>query len=430
MKNLFKPLIALNVCVTFLAFYFIGKIFDALPANYWVIALGSVVAAVISSLISVKFIVKPNLAEINKTPNAIVPRLKSYPLEAIYEKTQLTMILSSMVEGVVIIDADEKIILLSPQVSTMLDLRSKDTIGKAYWEIIRNEEIISTLKDALREQKAIYKDITIIFPSESFFRMQISPVLSEDGEFLGVVAVFHDISEIKRLENLRSEFVANVSHELKTPLTSIKGFVETLKGGALSDEKLAKRFLDIIQVQTEKLENLVTDILTLSTLESKDVKMKFESISIVIVLTSVVDLYKTQIEKKNLTLEMDLGKNLKFISVDCQKIEQVFSNLLDNAIKFTPAGGEIAIRAYQENSFVRIDVKDSGVGIAEEHLPRLFERFYRVDKSRSREFGGTGLGLAIVKHIVQAHNGKITVTSQVDNGSIFSVFLPISSSAS
>lgn len=340
------------------------------------------------------------------------------------DQNELQTILSSMIEGVIVVDQDERIILINNPVYEMLDLRSQNTIGKPYWEIIRNAEINSFLKEAIHFKKSLKKEITIIAPTESHFSMQISCVLMDSGALCAVVAVFHDISELKKMERMRSEFVANASHELKTPLTTIKGFVETLKEGALNDPSRAMQFLQIIDKHTSRLEQLVNDLLNLSAIESKEINLKFEHVSIATVIETTVSFCKENIEKGKHKITVTIEENLPAVFIDRHQIEQAFFNLLDNAIKFTPPGGVISISAKKENDLIRVDVKDSGVGIDAAHLPRIFERFYRVDKGRSREMGGTGLGLSIVKHIILAHHGKVSVSSELGKGSTFSVFLP------
>jgi len=261
-------------------------------------------------------------------------------------------------------------------------------------------------------------------PGDSFFSMQISPVMDREDKLLSLIAVFHDISELKKLEKIRAEFVANVSHELKTPLTAIKGFVETLKTSAKDDPVAVARFLDIIDKQTQRLEDLVNDLLILSSIESKEVKMSILAEPLNKIITSVMALQKKTIEEKGHQVTIDIPPDLPKILVDRQRMEQVFLNLLDNAIKFTAPGGKISIQARWDKSYVRVEVKDNGVGIPAEHLSRVFERFYRVDRARSREAGGTGLGLAIVRQIVSAHQGKIEVESSPEAGSTFRIFLP------
>ncbi len=367
---------------------------------------------------------KDELGDLADHLNHMSGELQNKISEILQDQNELKAILSSMVEGVLVIDKDERIVLLNWPVYEMLDLRSKDTVGRHYWEVIRNEEINSLLKEAITQKKSLKKEIMIIAPSESHFSMQVSCVFTDRGVLSAVVSVFHDISELKKLAKLRSEFVANASHELKTPLTTIKGFVETLKDGAIHNEQKAQKFLDIIAKHTQRLEELVGDLLSLSAIESKEVKLDFAKVQIAAVLESVVNLAKERWDTSQYKIILDVSQNFPAVSLDRSRMEQAFLNLLDNAIKFTPAGGVITISAYQENGFSRIDFKDTGIGIEPEHIPRIFERFYRVDKGRSRELGGTGLGLSIVKHIVQAHQGKVLVQSEVGKGSVFSIFLP------
>jgi len=356
--------------------------------------------------------------------NELSSELKSKITEITHDKNELKAILSSMVEGVIVIGKDEKILILTSPIYRMLDLRSRDVSNKPYWEIIRNEEINSLIRETFIHKKAIKKQLTIISPDETHFNTQISPVLNEEGNLKGVVVLFHDITELKKLETLRSEFVANVSHELKTPLTSIKGFVETLREGALSDKKKAEQFLGIIQTHTQRLEDLVNDLLSLSLLESKELKLNLVPLKIQELIDPILGLYRERFDEKNQVIFNAIQGNIPRVLADRKKMEQVFSNLLDNAIKYTPEGGKVSLDAKEEDGFIRVDIKDSGVGISEEHLPQIFERFYRVDKDRARDSGGTGLGLAIIKHILQAHDGKVTVQSEPQKGSIFSVFLP------
>jgi two-component system phosphate regulon sensor histidine kinase PhoR len=334
------------------------------------------------------------------------------------------MILSSMIEGVIVINAKGKIEHASPNFCQLLELRSKETQNKLYWEVIWNQEINNSIKEALLEKRAVKKEINIIGPQDTFFSMQISPVMDRNDNLLSLIAVFHDITELKKLEKVRTEFVANVSHELKTPLTAIKGFVETLKSSAKEDPAAVEHFLDIIEKQTQRLENLVNDLLILSAIESREVKMNIVPEALSKVIQTVLALDRKIIEDKGHQVTVDIPDDLPRVLVDRQRIEQVFLNLLDNAVKFTPPQGKINIQARLERPFVRVEVRDNGVGIPAEHLSRVFERFYRVDRARSREAGGTGLGLSIVRHIVLAHQGKVEVESKADVGSTFRIFLP------
>ncbi len=340
------------------------------------------------------------------------------------EKDKLQAILSNMAEGVLVIGADSRLIHLSPSFKSMFETRSEKWQNKFYWEIITNQDINASIREVLNNKKILSKEITLVRLQEMFFNMQISPVIDSNGGLVSLVAVFHDVTELKKFERLRSEFVANVSHELKTPLTSIRGFVETLHNGAIDDKVQGRRFLEIIFKQTQRLENLVNDLLVLSSLESKGIKMNFVKGDLVALIQSIVVMKKKQIDDFNHTLNLTMPSNLPLIKMDSQRMEQVFINLLDNAIKFTPPGGKIEIKVTPEDQYFRIDVIDNGVGISSEYLNRIFERFFRVDKSRSQATGGTGLGLSIVKHIVELHGGRISVSSMLGKGSAFSVFLP------
>ncbi len=340
------------------------------------------------------------------------------------DRENLETILSSMVEAVIVIDARGKIVHASPNFCQLLELRSKETTDKLYWEVIWNQEINDSIREALSQKRAVRKEINIIGPQESFFSMQISPVMDRADKLLSLIAIFHDITELKKLEKVRAEFVANVSHELKTPLTAIKGFVETLKTSAKDDPAAAKRFLDIIEKQAQQLENLVNDLLLLSSIEFRENKMNIQAEPLGRIISSVMDVQKRAMDEKGHQVVIDIPADLPRVLADRQRLEQVFMNLLDNAAKFTPPGGRIIVKAKWEKPYVRVEVIDNGVGIPAEHLSRVFERFYRVDKARSREAGGTGLGLAIVHQIVSAHQGKVEVESSPDYGSTFRIFLP------
>ena len=366
---------------------------------------------------------KEMINAINELTQAIYLRLEKMTLE----KNELEAVIDSMAEGVIIVGVNQQIQLISANLNEMLEMRSQQTVGKSFWEVIRNQEINDSLKQALNEKQAVRKEIAILGPQESHFSVQVSPVFSSKKNLVSVVAVFHDITKLAKFERMRSEFVANVSHELKTPLTSIKGFVETLQGGAVREEENARRFLEIIAKQTERLEHLVKNLLTLSAIESQDSPMDCRKESLVNIIKVAVEMSQGDLEKKGHQLNLNISSQLPFVYANQPQMEQVFINLLDNAIKFTPPNGKITIEVIKDGNFIRADIKDSGFGIAPEHLSRIFERFYRVDKARSTELGGTGLGLAIVKHIVSAHQGKIAVQSTLNQGTTFSIYLPVAS---
>ncbi|MCX7661818.1 MAG: ATP-binding protein, partial [Candidatus Omnitrophica bacterium] len=229
---------------------------------------------------------------------------------------------------------------------------------------------------------------------------------------------------LRRLEKIRQDFVANVSHELRTPISSIKGYAETLLEGAMEDKENRKEFLNIIYKDATRLANLIEDLLDLSKIESGKMKMHFEALDLRPIVESALNILENNIKEKKLSVTIDISEDLPKVLIDEKRILQVFLNLLDNAVKYTPQNGRINIRAYPADEYVQVEISDTGIGIPEKDLPRIFERFYRVDKARSRELGGTGLGLSIVKHIIKAHKGEIWVKSELGKGSTFFFSLP------
>ena len=345
---------------------------------------------------------------------------------AIGEKEEVRAVITSMSEGVLVIGADKKILHASNPVIKMLDLRTGNPYGRFYWEALRHEEVVSLVEAALKSDVSISREIVI--PTEAIaFAVHAAPVIGAGKKLHSVVLIFHDISALKKYDQMRSEFVANVSHELKTPLTSIKGFVETLRSGAIDDKDVAVRFLGIIEAQAQRLEKLVSDILFLSAVEAQEAAGELptkEPLSVGVVIADVIEAQRGQIREKGHQVQVNIAKGVPDVLGDRGQLEQVFTNLISNAVKFTPANGAIIVSVLSEGAMLKIDVVDTGIGIAKEHLGRLFERFYRVDKARSQEMGGTGLGLAIVKHIVALHGGKVAVQSTPGKGSLFSVYLP------
>jgi two-component system phosphate regulon sensor histidine kinase PhoR len=336
---------------------------------------------------------------------------------------QMRAVLASVIEGVAAIDKNERVILFNSALEKMFNVSKDKVIGEYFWEVIRNSELNALLKEVMEKKKFQRKELILVFPQEKIFEVHALPIKGEE-DILGVVAVLHDITELKKLERMRVEFVANVSHELRTPLTSISGFVETLKDGAIDDPENNRRFLDIIEAHVGRLSNLICDLLEISMMESRESKIEFQQVNFQDLARNAVSNFERAIKEKGHTVKIDFPAGFPEVEIDKEKMEQVFSNLLDNAIKFTPEKGEICIRAIDKEKDIQIEISDTGIGIPQEHLPRLFERFYRVDKARSREIGGTGLGLSIVKHIIQAHGGKAGVESKLDKGSKFFFTLP------
>ncbi|MCK4431971.1 MAG: PAS domain-containing protein [Candidatus Aminicenantes bacterium] len=367
---------------------------------------------------------KDEVGQLAKSLNEMSDQLEQKIRAIIKDKNEMEAILGSMQEGVIVIDKDENTILLNSSLTSMLELRSEEFTGRPFWEIISDDEINSILKQALEKKDSFSSQVFILKREPRNIQIQTAPITDQHEKLFGIVGVFHDITDLKKLEKARSEFLANVSHELITPITSIVGSVETLKDGAINIPNKRDDFLDIIYSHSQRLANLVNDILSLTQIEAHEIKMSFQPVIIKEIIDDIWALYKNKAESEKLSFEIDIPSKLPHVSADPEWITLAFSNLVDNAIKFTKPKDQIKVRAEEINNFVRIDVSDTGIGISEEHLPRIFERFYRVDKARSREMGGTGLGLAIVKHIVQANQGKITVKSKPGKGSTFSVVLP------
>jgi two-component system, OmpR family, phosphate regulon sensor histidine kinase PhoR len=329
-------------------------------------------------------------------------------------------ILEAMHEGVVVVDRDGRIALVNPALRAML-LLGADAVGKLLMETVRHAQLHTMLehaRDTLGD-----RPVEIELPGLKPRRVLVQAApLSGDDE--GLLFVFVDVTELRRLESLRRDFVANASHELRTPIAAVRSATETLRNGALSDVVAAARFLDIIERNSVRLQNLVEDMLELSKLESNEFKLKREPVELERVVPLVLALFRERAEKKGVRLGAELSAPLPEIEGDARALEHVLSNLVDNAVKYCPAGASIVVRASEDDGRVRLVVTDTGPGIAPEHLSRVFERFYRVDAGRSRDLGGTGLGLSIVKHMVEAMRGKVSVESGVGKGSTFTVSLP------
>src|SRR3990170_4639946 len=341
---------------------------------------------------------RDEIGELGEILNQMSDELSQKIAQISEEKSQIDSILSSMVEGVLAVDSSGKVLLVNKTLSQVFNLGSAN-YGKPYYEVIRNPELNQFIQEVLTNPKEKRKDsISLLF-------------------------VFHDITELKKTERIRKDFVANVSHELRTPLTSIKGFVEALKDGAINDPEKSLQFLSIISQHADRMNKIVTDLLQLSRIESKDFSLKIEPFFLKELFDEVFATLKNSAQDKSQILEISLPSPDLQISADRHWIIQALTNLVDNAIKYTPEKGKIRIEARDKGESVEIAVIDNGIGIPQKDLPRIFERFYRVDKGRSRESGGTGLGLSIVKHIIEAHAGKIEVKSQGGKGSEFSFSL-------
>ena len=345
-------------------------------------------------------------------------------LDIIGEQDNLQkVVLKSMNEGILAVDYEERILLLNENATVILDIKDANPTGKTLQEVVRVSEIQKFFKKLLFEGNNQETEIILQHDKDVFLQLSGTLLYDMDNKALGALVVFNDISNIKHLDTLKKDLVANVSHELRTPVTTIKGFIETLKEGAIDDPKNAERFLNIITKHINRLNLLIDDLLTLSKLEQKPDEIKTANENISMLLRSVAEDYEFKANEKKTTLVIKCDEKLT-ANINKHLLEQAIGNLVDNAIKYSDKKTEIEIGAYEKDRQLCIYVKDDGYGITDDHMPRLFERFYRVDKGRSREEGGTGLGLAIVKHIINTMNGIIDVESKPGKGSKFTVKIP------
>ncbi len=354
-------------------------------------------------------------ASLNTMTNHLQEQIK----EIDENKSKFETVLNYMVNGLVLINDQGIIELMNPAGEELFDVSARRIKGKSHLEGLRNYKLSDLIEQVLEEGKKIKEEIVIDILKEQVMEISLVPLLTRRGKTLGVVVVFHDITEIYKAQKMRAEFVANVSHELKTPVTSVKGFAETLLDGALEDPDMAKQFIQIIYQEADRLHRLINDLLDLSRIESKHIPLHKEPLNIVDIINSILEKMKPKIEKEKQSIDLQIPDEAVFVMADQDRIEQVLINLIDNAIKYTENEGEIALTLEKQNHFVTISISDTGIGIPKEDLPRIFERFYRVDKGRSRRMGGTGLGLSIVKHIVEGHGGKVWVKSEVGKGTTF-----------
>ena len=342
------------------------------------------------------------------------------------QRNEQEAMLSSMVEGVLAVDKEERILHLNNAAAVLIESSPDQAKGRNVYEVVKDSSFKRFIAEILESSMALKKDIRVFDTSERILQVQGTNLCDLKGEIIGALIVINDLTRLRKLENVRSEFVANVSHELKTPITSIKGYVETLLEGAMHDNRDLEKFLKIILRQSNRLNAIIEDLLTLSRIEQnkEDSRLVFEPTNIRSVIEAALSLCESSAAEKEIRLSIDCRDDIK-ANINPPLLEQAFVNLLDNAIKYSTAQSSVEIEVSEMEAELAVAVKDHGPGIEKKHLGRLFERFYRTDKARSRKMGGTGLGLAIVKHIVQTHKGRVDVTSLPDKGSTFYVYLPL-----
>ncbi|MUT65836.1 two-component system histidine kinase PnpS [Paenibacillus sp. NEAU-GSW1] len=368
---------------------------------------------------------KGEIGELGNAINAMADSLEVQMTRIRENESQLESVLDNMINGVVMIEETGKIVLISRRAEEILGFSSRELVGRHFAEAKQQYELSQMIQEGLTVREHIREEINFYFPEERLLELHLVPIFHEGNEFGGVLLVLQDVTAIRRLERMRSEFVANVSHELKTPIAAVKGFAETLLGGVVKDEETAKSFLQIIFDESDRLNRLIGDILELSKIESRRVPLYFSPIEMDTFVQKTITMLETEAAKKSIKLEVNAEAGL-YVEADEDRLRQIMMNLLANGINYTPEGGKVQLTVEGiDEDHIRIKISDTGIGIPKKDLPRIFERFYRVDKARSRSSGGTGLGLSIVKHLVELHKGTIAVTSTVGVGSTFIIELPV-----
>ena len=364
--------------------------------------------------------------EVGDAFNQMAKQLSERMAMVVRQQQEQEAVLASMVEGVLAIDLDEKILRLNAAAARQLGLDPDKDVGRPLRELLRKADLLRFIERALAGHQAIEGEVMLPEgEGERYLQANGTPLRDGDGREIGLLVVLNDITRLRRLENVRRDFVANVSHELKTPITAIKGAAETLNDGAMAEPDNARRFVDIIVRQADRLNAIIEDLLSLSRIEQGADR---ESISLVPapvlpVLDAAVQSCQSAAQDRDVALRLICPPGLQ-ARLNAPLLEQAVVNLLTNAIKYSNPAASVLVEAAAVDGKVVIRVQDKGCGIPAEHLPRIFERFYRVDKARSRKLGGTGLGLAITKHIVQTHGGEVRVQSEPGTGSTFSILLP------
>jgi two-component system phosphate regulon sensor histidine kinase PhoR len=348
------------------------------------------------------------------------------------ERNRSSAILRSMVEGVAVVDAQERLVFCNRAFSEILNVQSVTSEGSPLIEVVRSSELIGLIRKALQGEEGRQNDIEIGIVQPLSFSVTAAPVKALDADRnapadkpSGAVVVLHDVTELRRLERVRQDFVGNVSHEFKTPLTAIQGFAETLLAGAIDDPKNNRRFLEIIREHAARLARVTNDLLKLARIEAGKLELEFFPVGIQELIEGCAETTLLKASRKQISFSMELPSGLQAVRGDASLLHDVLQNLLDNAIQYTPRGGRVVVGAAVGPHEATITISDSGIGIPLADQERIFERFYRVDAARSREAGGTGLGLSIAKHIVEAHGGRLWVESAVGEGSRFSFSIPL-----
>jgi two-component system, OmpR family, phosphate regulon sensor histidine kinase PhoR len=360
---------------------------------------------------------------LNRSINILARNLQDMTKAHEMQQDRLRTLIENMGSGLILIDGRGYINLVNRAYKEIFDEDTSTYISHLYNEVFPHKPVVSLIEEVFMKEERVRRQLVLPLKIERrHFEVYGAPIIGMNSEWKGVVVVFHDITELKRLEQMRKDFVANVSHELKTPITSIKGFSETLLDGAMKDEKTLEYFLSIILKESDRLQELIQELLDLSKMEQQGFQLNFQQVNIVEIVNEILVLLKGKAEDKNIELLLT-SDDRTFIEGDSYRLKQVFLNLINNGITYTQPGGKVVIEISEMNDAVQVLVTDTGIGIEKDEISRIFERFYRVDKARSRNSGGTGLGLAIVKHLVEAHHGTLSVSSKIGEGTTFVVRL-------
>ncbi|MCC3647402.1 PAS domain-containing protein [Cytobacillus oceanisediminis] len=362
---------------------------------------------------------------LSKSINVLARNLQEMVKSQEMQQDRLGALIENMGSGLILIDSRGYINLVNRPYKEVFNVNPSEYLYKLYYEVIEHKGITEVVEEIFMTEQKVKKQLIIPVNIERrYFEVYGVPIIGTNDEWKGILLVFHDITELKKLEQMRKDFVANVSHELKTPITSIKGFSETLLDGAMENKQTLNDFLNIILKESDRLQSLIQELLDLSKIEKQGFSLSIQQLDLADVLEDVVAIMKGKAAEKEIVLEYKREDKPVYIEGDVHRLKQVFINIISNAISYTPNQGVVYISSANSDRTVLTEIRDTGIGIEAGEIPRIFERFYRVDKARSRNSGGTGLGLAIVKHLVEAHKGTISVKSEVGKGTAFIIELP------
>jgi two-component system phosphate regulon sensor histidine kinase PhoR len=361
---------------------------------------------------------------LNSSLNILARNLQDMMKAHEMQKDRLSTLIENVGSGLILIDGHGYINLINRTYKEVFDVKSSEYLYKLYYEVIKHKEVNKIIEDIFMTEQKVRKQLVIPLKIERrHFEVYGVPIIGTNDVWKGILLVFHDITEIKKLEQMRKDFVANVSHELKTPVTSIKGFTETLLDGAMEEKETLESFLSIILKESDRLQSLIYDILELSKIENEGFSLSIQHLNLILVLSETIKIIEGKATEKGISIKFEKPSDQLVIEGDVYRLKQVFINIISNAVLYSPNDGKVTVYLEESPKKVIVHVKDTGMGIEKTEIPRIFERFYRVNKARDRNSGGTGLGLAIVKHLMEAHKGKVTVKSEFGKGTTFSIEL-------